>query len=106
MSGNDFIALVIAGGYVGSAYLLWRNRAAFPGIKSLQWVVVPAVAISVLFYASLPFVNQAEYLTFYTWLSRVPHGLAIALILLVARIGGNILESQRRGGTDDRTTTE
>jgi len=102
MSGSDFIAVVISGGYALVAYGLWRVRAAYATVNSLGWLMFPIFSIWIAFYLLIPLVDQGAepWHLFFVWGSRTAHFFTIALIFLVVKIGENTLTTLRTLDTD------
>ena len=85
---SDIYALGIAIGYGIAMYILWRyGRRAFAGLESYGVLVVGIVSMWIVFYASLPFIDENVHRTIYVWVSRAAHTLAIVLIVLLGLLG-------------------
>lgn len=98
MSLSDLYAIGIATGYAAVAFGLWRFRAAFRTVVAFGWLIYPIMLLWVVFYGSLPFVNELVHQDWYVWVSRTAHTLSIMLVFLVARLGEAILEHRRSAG--------
>ena len=95
----DLYAIGLATGYALVAVGLWRYRKAFIGLESYGIILFPILVLWVVFYASLPFVDETVHRHIYVWLSRIAHTLSIVLVFLTAKLGQAMLEQKDDVGT-------
>lgn len=89
----DIYAIGIATGYAACAVGIWYVRRAYVGVESFGYLLYPALGAWVVFYASLPFADEAVHRHVYVWVSRGAHTLSIMLMILVIKLGTNILST-------------
>ena len=101
MNVADLYAIAIATGYASGGYLLWKYRSAYYGIRALGALLYLSIGMWVVFYASLPFVDQVSYQRWYVFLSRTAHTSGVLLILLTAKLGQQIVTAIKEAEGDD-----
>ena len=100
LTANQFIALVIAGGYIAALIGMWYIRAAYQSLAAMGWILVPVLTGWVIFYLLVPL--SGWEMSSFVWLSRINHVGQLVILALVIRIGLVILEALKEADDAER----